>query len=384
MNVPYLDLKAQYQLLHHEIDAAMRRVIDDTAFAGGPYVEKFEEEFAAFCQCSYAAGVSSGTSALHLTLLALGIGPGDEVITVANTFIATAEAICHCGAVPVLADCDPKTYNLNPAAVEDAITPRTRAVIPVHLFGQPASMDAILAVAGKYGLFVIEDACQAHGAEYKSRRTGSLGDAGCFSFYPGKNLGAYGDAGAVVSNNPELIRKIKMIRDHGSTRKYNHELIGWNARMDGLQGAVLSVKLRHLEAANRARRHHAHRYKKRLADCPEIIVPFEKETARHVFHVFALCCDHRDELMKYLARCGIGCGVHYPIPLHLQEACAFIGKGPGAFPVSETCAQRYLSLPMFPELTAEQVDYVASAVREGMEMIAHTHHRQGSQLCERA
>lgn len=383
MNVPFLNLKAQYDALHEELNAAMQQVINDTAFAGGPYVETFEEQFAAYCQCDYAAGVSSGTDALHLALLALGIGPGDEVITAANTFIATAEAVSHCGAVPVLADCDPATFTLDPSSAEKAITPRTRAIIPVHLFGQTADMDAILELARRYNLLVIEDACQAHGAEYKGRRAGSMGDAGCFSFYPGKNLGAYGDAGAVVSNNSELIDKIKKIRDHGSTHKYEHDVIGWNSRMDGLQGAILSVKLSHLDEANRARRDHAHLYKKLLEDCQQIALPFENDEARHVFHIFALCCDHRDDLMAHLTKRNIGCGIHYPTPIHLQPAYSFIGKEKGSFPVSEACSKKYLSLPMFPELTEEQIEYVAQAVREGTERIA-TSHQQHSQLCERA
>jgi dTDP-4-amino-4,6-dideoxygalactose transaminase len=366
MKVPYLDLKIQYQSLREEINAAMQRVIDDTAFAGGPYVETFEEEFAAYCQCSCAAGVGSGTAALHLTLLALGIGPGDEVITAANTFIATAEAVSHCGAVPVFADCDPRTYTLDPVAAEAAITPRTRAIIPVHLFGQTADMDAIMALAKKYNLLVVEDACQAHGAELRGRRAGSMGEAGCFSFYPGKNLGAYGDAGAVVSNNAELISRIKMLRDHGSIRKYEHPIIGWNGRMDGLQGAVLSVKLRHLEEANAARRAHARYYKELLADCGGAALPYEKPESLHVYHIFAVCCEGRDRLLSYLTECGVGCGIHYPKPLHLQGAYAFLGKGEGSFPVVESCAGKYVSLPMFPELDNEQIEYVAETVKKGL------------------
>ncbi len=366
MNVPFLDLKAQYLSMRDELDSAMQQVINDTAFAGGPYVEKFEQEFAPYCQCSAAAGVSSGTNALHLALLALGIKPGDEVITAANTFIATAEAISHCGAIPVFADCDPKTYTLDPAAVEAAITEKTRAIIPVHLFGQTADMDAIMEIAQQHSLPVVEDACQAHGAEYKGQRAGSMGEIGCFSFYPGKNLGAYGDAGAVVSNNVELIDRVKMLRDHGSSRKYEHPMIGWTARMDGLQGAVLSVKLRHLETANQARHAHALRYKELLADCAEAALPFEAEGNRHVFHIFALCCDDRDALMKHLSEQGVGCGIHYPKPLHLQDAYAFLGKGPGSFPVAENCASKYVSLPMFPELTEEQIQYTANAVKSGL------------------
>jgi len=366
VKVPFLDLGAQYRSLRAELSEAMQQVIDDTAFAGGPYVEKFEGDFAVYCQCAFAAGVSSGTSALHLTLLALGIGPGDEVITAANSFIASAEAISHCGATPVFADCDPETYTMNPVSAEAAITERTRAIIPVHLFGQMADMADLMNLAWKYNLFVVEDACQAHGAEFRGRRAGSMGHAGCFSFYPGKNLGSYGDAGAVVSNDGALISKIKMLRDHGSVRKYEHPMIGWNCRMDGLQGAVLSVKLRHLEAANEARRAHACLYKKLLADCSEVVPPFEKMGRRHVYHIFSLYCDCRDRLMRHLTEQEIGCGIHYPKPIHLQGAYAFLGKGPGSFPVVEACAKKHLSLPMFPELTAEQIEYVAAAVKEGV------------------
>ena len=367
MNVPFLDLNAQYAVIGDELDMAMQQVIQDSAFAGGPYVEQFEAEFSAYCQCDFAAGVSSGTNALHLALLALGIGPGDEVITAANTFIATAEAISHCGAVPIFADCDPQTYTLDPTSAEAAISPRTRAIIPVHLYGQTADMDAILPLARAHNLLVIEDACQAHGAEYKGRRAGSLGDAGCFSFYPGKNLGAYGDAGAVVSNNEILIQRIKTLRDHGSSRKYEHPSIGWNSRMDGLQGAVLSVKLRYLEEATAARRAHAKLYKYLLADCKEVTLPFEHSDSLHVYHIFAVFCEQRDLLQAYLTSEGIGCGIHYPKPLHLQGAYAFLKKDAGMFPVAEACASRQLSLPMFPELTTAQIETVAEAVKRGMQ-----------------
>jgi dTDP-4-amino-4,6-dideoxygalactose transaminase len=366
MNVPFLDLKAQYKAIGDELDAAMQEVIDHTAFAGGPYVEQFEHEFAAYCQCPAAAGVSSGTSALHLALLAMGIGSGDEVITATNTFIATAEAISHCGATPVLADCDPKTYTLDPNAIAELITPKTRAIIPVHLFGQTADMDAILDIAEKHNVRVIEDACQAHGAEYKGCRAGEMGDAGCFSFYPGKNLGAYGDAGAVVSTNEELIQRVKLLRDHGSVQKYEHSVIGWNARMDGLQGAILSVKLRYLEEAIDARRFNARLYNALLEDCDELTLPFEAPDSRHVYHIFSICCDERDALLEHLTNHGIGCGIHYPKPVHLQTAYSFLDKPSGSFPVAENCANKQLSLPMFPELTAEQIEQVATEVKTGI------------------
>lgn len=363
MNVPYLDLKAQYMDLRDELDAAIQQVISNTAFAGGPYVAAFEEEFAAYCQCEYAAGVSSGTNAIQLALLALDIGPGDEVITAANTFIATAEAISHCGATPVFADCDPDTFTLDPAAAEAAITARTKAIIPVHLFGQSADMDAFMEMGSRYGLYILEDASQAHGAEYKGRRVGSFGIAGCFSLYPGKNLGAYGDAGIVVSNNMEIIDRIKLLRDHGSVRKYEHIVVGWNARMDGIQGAVLSVKLRYLDEANQLRRDNAERYNQMLADCQELQLPQAHPNGKHVYHIYAVCTDHRDELLKYLPEHGVGCGVHYPKALHLQPAYAHLGHGTGSYPVAEATAARFLSLPMFPELTEEQVAYVAKTLK---------------------
>lgn len=370
MKVPYLDLKAQYEDLHEELDAAIQQVIANTAFAGGPYVAAFEEEFAAYCQCNYAAGVSSGTNAIHLALLALDIGPGDEVITAANTFIATAEAISHCGATPVFADCDPDTYTLDPESAEKAVTSRTKAIIPVHLFGQSADMDAFLALGKKHGVHILEDASQAHGAEYKGRRVGSFGIAGCFSLYPGKNLGAYGDAGIVVSNDPKIIDRIKLLRDHGSVQKYEHVVVGWNARMDGLQGAVLSVKLRYLDKANDLRRKNAAHYDELLADCPQLQLPKEHPDCKHVYHIYAVCTDGRDELLTYLPERGIGCGVHYPKSLHLQPAYSYLGKGRGAYPVAEAAASRYLSLPMFPELTEEQVQYVADTIKEKVGLVS--------------
>lgn len=366
MKVPFLDLHAQYQTIREEIAQAMQRVLDDAAFAGGPYVAQFEKEFAAFCRCQYALGVSNGTTALWTALRGLGIGPGDEVITVPNTFIATAEAISMCGAKPVFVDVDEHTYTMNPALLEAAITLRTKAVIPVHLYGQPADMDAIMLIARAHGLFVIEDACQAHGATYKGRPAGSIGDAGCFSFYPGKNLGAYGEAGAVTTNNAELAEKIKLFRDHGQPQKYYHTVVGWNDRMDGLQGAILSVKLKHLAAWNEARRSHAQLYRALLAGLENVILPREAIDAKHVYHIYAVRAANRDRLKKALAEKGIQCGVHYPIPLHLQEAYHFLGRREGSFPIAEKCAAAMLSLPMFAELTATQIEYVAGAIRRLM------------------
>src|SRR5215475_2726467 len=364
MKVPFLDLKAHHAPFIEKFDRAIREVIENSAFAGGPFVEKFEEEFATFCGSSYAIGVGNGTDALWLALLALGIGEGDEVITVPNTFIATAEAIISCKARPVFVDVDPITFTLNPAELERCLTPRTKAIIPVHLFGQPADMDPIVQFARENGLFLIEDTAQAHGALYKGQTAGTIGDAGCFSFYPGKNLCAFGESGAVVTNNAELAEKIRVLRDHGQSRKYHHTLMGWNCRMDGIQAAVLSVKLRHLEQANLRRRQRASLYNEAFAALDEVATPVEADYARHVYHIFAVRVHGRDELRRSLEAKGIGCGVHYPIPIHLQEVWRNLGYSEGAFPIAENLARELLSLPMFPELAKEQIEYVVRCVRE--------------------
>ncbi len=364
MKVPFLDLKAQYEAITGEITNAINSVIGKTAFAGGPFVQKFEEEFAAFCGTKYGVGVGSGTEALWLALVGLGIGPGDEVITVPNTFIATAEAISFCGATPVFVDVDEKTYNMNAGLVEAAITPRTKAIIPVHLFGQMANMDPIMEIARKRGLLVVEDACQAHGAEYKGKKAGTIGDAGCFSFYPGKNLGAYGEAGAVITNDAELDKKIRMLRDHGQAKKYYHGLIGWNARMDGIQGAILSVKLKHLPAWNEARRNNAKSYNDRLGKVNGVIIPTEAPFSKHVYHLYVIRVKDRDALIAELAGKDVHCGIHYPIPLHLQEAYQSLGKRKGSFPSAEESASEFVSLPMFAELTPEMIERVAETIKE--------------------
>lgn len=363
MKVPFLDLKIQYQSIRDEVAVAIQQVLDNTAFAGGPFVADFEKEFAAFCGCKYAIGVNSGTLALWMTFLCLGIGYEDEVITVPNTFIATAEAISFCGAKIVFVDIEEKTYNMNPDLLEDVITPKTKAIIPVHLYGQMADMDPIMEIAKEHNLFVIEDACQAHGAEYKGKSTGSIGDVGCFSFYPGKNLGAYGEGGAVVTNNDELAGKIRMFRDHGQERKYYHSIVGWNSRMDGFQGAVLSVKLEHLKNWNEARRENAKVYNNLLADIDGVIIPGEVDYGKHVYHIYAIRVKNRDALIRALAEKDIHCGIHYPIPIHLQEAFQFLGYGKGNFPETEKCADELISLPMFPELTKEQIEYVVSEIK---------------------
>lgn len=366
IRVPFLDLNAHHAPLREEFDRAIGEVIDSGAFAGGPFVEKFEADFAAYNHSQYAVGLGSGTEALWLSLLACGVGPGDEVITVPNTFMATAEAITYCAARPVFVDVDESTYTMNPAGLEKAVTSKTKAIIPVHLFGQAADMDPILEFAREHGLFVIEDAAQAHGAEYKGRRVGTLGDTGCFSFYPGKNLGAFGEAGAVVTDNFELQEKIRILRDHGQVRKYRHTMIGWNCRMDGIQAAVLSVKLRHLDNGNSRRRTHALQYNHAFDRVDEVVTPLEAPYARHVYHIYAIRVQERDEVMWLLKEKGIQCGVHYPVPVHLQKAYRHLEYAAGALPTSEQTALEFISLPMFPELTEAQIAMVALSVREAV------------------
>lgn len=363
MKVPFLDLMAHHAPLRAEIDSAIREVIDSAAFAGGPFVERFEEEFATFCGATYAVGVGNGTDALWFALLALGIGPGDEVITVPMTFMATAEAISYCGAKPVFVDIEEETYTMDPALLERAITPRTKAVVPVHLFGQTADMDPILEIAQRHNLHVIEDACQAHGAEYRGKKAGSLGSAGCFSFYPGKNLGAFGEAGGIVTSDEALKKKVHVLRDHGQGKKYHHSMIGWNGRMDGIQGAVLRVKLKRLTDANNARRAHACLYSELLSSFKQVTIPKETKDRMHVYHIYAVRVRNRDQVLQRLSDRGIGCGIHYPIPVHLQTAYKFLGHKVGDFPVSEICGREFLSLPMFPELTQIQVEKVVNELR---------------------
>ncbi len=362
--IPFLDLKSHHAALRVELDRAIKEVIDSGAFAGGPFVEKFEIHFAAYCGSRYAIGVGSGTEALWLSLLACGIGAGDEVITVANTFMATAEAITYCGARPVFVDVNEATYTMDPAGLEDAHSPRTKAIIPVHLFGQPADMDPILEFARKHNLFVIEDAAQAHGAKYKGRTAGTLGDAGCFSFYPSKNLGALGEAGAIITNDAELQEKLRILRDHGQVHKYRHDVIGWNCRMDGIQAAVLSVKLPYLESGNSLRRTHALQYNRAFDGMGEVVTPFEAPYAQHVYHVYAIRVEERDEVTRFLKERAIQCAVHYPVPIHLQKAYQDLGYKTGSLPISEQIAREFISLPMFPELTEAQISMVVLATKE--------------------
>jgi dTDP-4-amino-4,6-dideoxygalactose transaminase len=363
MKVPFLDLKSQYESIKAEIHEAIQQVLENTAFAGGPFVAQFEKDFARYSGCKEAVGVGSGTDALWLSLLALGIGPGDEVITVPDTFIATAEAITFCGANPVFVDVEETTYNMDPVKLSAAITQRTKAIIPVHLFGQMADMDPIMDISRKHKIPVIEDACQAHGAEYKARQAGTIGDAGCFSFYPGKNLGAYGEAGAIVTNNPETAQKIRILRDHGQSAKYYHDVIGWNARMDGIQGAILSAKLKHLNEWNEARRKNANLYQKLLVDLPDVILPLETHDNKHVYHIYAIRVQDRSGFISGMADKSISCGIHYPIPIHLQQAYHSLKRSEGSFPVAEKCAKEFVSLPMFPELTNAQIEYISSEIK---------------------
>lgn len=364
MNVPFLDLKAQMASIRDEVMAEIEDVLQNTSFILGRQVSEFEAEFAKFCGCSHAVGVASGLDALRLALRALGIGPEDQVITAANTFIATALAVSSVGAKPVLVDVDARSFNVDPERIEEAITARTRAIIPVHLYGQPADMDPILAVARKHKLSVIEDACQAHGALYKGRRAGSLGDIAAFSFYPGKNLGAYGDAGAVTTSNAQLAEKVAVLRNYGSKVKYYHERLGENSRLDTIQAAVLKVKLRYLEQWNEARRRHAKAYVEKLKGVGDLVLPAEMPFARHVYHLFVVRTKKRDALLSHLQKSGVGCIIHYPVPIHLQDAYRGSGWKRGDFPVTEQISNEILSLPMYAELTEAQIEHVAGKIRE--------------------
>ena len=359
--VPFLDLKAQYAGIKDEVDAAIHDVLDNCQYVLGPAVTDFENAFAEYSGVSQGVGMNSGTSALHLALLAADIGPGDEVITVPMTFVATVAAIHYSGARTVFVDIDPVTYNMDPNQLEAAITPRTKAILPVHLHGQTADMGPIMEVAQRHGLVVIEDAAQAHGAEYQGRRAGSMGTMGCFSFYPGKNLGAYGEGGMVVTDDPELERKLRMLRDWGAEKKYHHVLKGYNYRMEGIQGAVLGVKLKHLEGWTEGRRAAAAAYD-RFFEGSSVETPTQAAGNRHVYHVYAIRSPDRDGWAATLNEQGIQTGIHYPIPVHLLPAYADLGYAEGAFPESERAASEFLSLPMFPEMTEEQCRAVADAV----------------------
>jgi len=360
--VPFLDLRAQYHSIKKEIDKKISRILENADFILGNDLKDFESEFAQFCGSKYSVGVSSGTDAIIIALKALGIGDGDEVITVPNTFIATVEAISIAGATPVFVDVS-DDFNINPFLIEEKINKKTKAIIPVHLFGQPANMKEIERIAEKHGLFIIEDACQAHGAEFEGKKAGTFGTIGCFSFYPSKNLGAYGDGGAVVTDDKLLYEKMLSMRSHGEVEKNRHDILGCTNRLDNLQAAILRVKLKYLDSWNEKRRHNAMLYRKYLEDL-DLELPLEMENRKHVYHLYVIKIGNRDMVRKRLSKKGIETGVHYPVPVHLQEAYSFMGHRRGDFPVVEGNAGRILSLPMFPELTEEQIQYIRSALIE--------------------
>jgi len=364
MSIPLVDLKAQYRAIKAEIDDAIQGILDNTAFIGGQAVKDFESNFARFCKANYCVGVASGTDALFLALKALSIGEGDEVIVPANSFIATSEVVTAVGAKVVFVDVNENSCNIDPTQIEDKITERTRAIIPVHLYGQPADMDPINEIAQRHNLKVIEDSAQAHGAEYKGRRTGTLGNVACFSFYPGKNLGAYGDAGAVVTNDKEIADKIRMMANHGRLKKYDHLFEGLSSRLDGLQAAILDVKLRHLEDWTASRREIAANYNELLSDLEGVVLPKEEPHAKHVYHLYGIRVANRDRVRECLKEKGISTGIHYPTPLPLLKAYDYLGHNRGDFPVSERLAKESLSLPMYPELAEEQVEFIANVIRE--------------------
>lgn len=361
--IPFVDLKAQYLSIKDEIDIAIAEVLESCQFVLGEKVEAFESDFARYCQTRYALAVNSGTSALHLALLAAGVKAGDEVITVGYTFVASVAAILYTGARPILVDIDPRSCTMDPARLEAAITPRTKAIMPVHLYGTCADMDPILEMARRHELIVIEDAAQAHGAEYKGKRAGSIGHLACFSFYPGKNLGAYGEGGAVVTNDGEYVEVIRRLRDHGQSQKYHHEAVGYNYRMEGLQGAVLGVKLRHLDDWNAARRKHAANYRELLADTGLRLIE-EGPNTRSVYHIFPVFTPQRDNLVDHLKARGVSTGIHYPIPVHLQTGYGDLGYKVGDFPHTEQASNEVLSLPMYAELSSETVGEVGDAIRQ--------------------
>ncbi len=364
-SVPFVDLSAQYASLRPDVDLAMQRVLDKTDYILGKDVELFEQEFAAYCNTTYAVGVDNGTSALEIVLKAYDIGPGDEVITVANTFMATVLSISYNGATPILVDIDPVTYQMDPAQVLDAVTPRTKAIMPVHLYGHPVDMDPIMAIARRHGLVVIEDASQAHGARYKGKRVGSIGHAAVFSLYPAKNLGAYGDGGIIVTNDSELDAKLRMFRNYGQREKYHHLMKGYNRRLDTLQAAVLRVKLPHLDGWNSSRRQHAKRYTALLSGLNgSVITPGEGVHCEPVYHLYIVRVQDRAGLQSFLTSKKISTGIHYPVPIHLQPAYADLGYKKGDFPITERYASEILSLPMYPELPEASIDYVVESIRQ--------------------
>jgi dTDP-4-amino-4,6-dideoxygalactose transaminase len=365
VKVPFVDLKMQYESIKQEIDQAISNVIKDSAFIGGKYVEEFEEAFANYCHAKYCVGVGNGTDALYIALRVLGTGKGDEVITAANSFIATSEAITMTGARVVFVDCDPQTYNIDVQKVSGCITDRTKAIIPVHLYGQPVNMLALKGIAEKYGLFLIEDAAQAHGAWIDNQRVGSIGQLACFSFYPSKNLGAYGDAGAIVTNNQDLALRCRMIANHGRVKKYDHEIEGINSRLDGLQAAILNANLKHLEVWIEGRREKAAIYRNLLKDSG-IVIPSEIPGGKHVYHLFVVRVPHRDAVQSTLKEHGIATGIHYPVALPNLKAYKYLGYTPDDFPVATRFSEEILSLPMYPELSEVQIEYVCNQLKKAI------------------
>ena len=363
MKVNFLDLKSQYSSIKEEINEAIQKVLDSTAFAAGPFVKSFEENFAQAHKARFCVGVNSGTAALHAALMALDIKTGDEVIVPANTFFATPESVSLAGATPVFVDCEEDFYNIDVTKIEQAITKKTKAIIAVHLYGQPAQMDKIKEIADKHDLLLLEDCAQAHLAEYDNKPVGTFGACGCFSFYPGKNLGAYGEGGAIITNDENLYKKLMKIRDHGMSQKYHHDIIGHNYRLEGMQGAILDVKLKHLDSWTNVRRKNADLYRTLLKENKNIVLPMEMPKAKHVYHLFVIRTPKRDELQKYLAENGIYTGLHYPIPCHLQKAYEGLGYKVGDFPASEKYAGEILSLPMSEQLSEEQVESVCGKIQ---------------------
>jgi dTDP-4-amino-4,6-dideoxygalactose transaminase len=364
--IPLVDLKAQYASIKGEVDEAIQKVLTTTGFIGGPEVKAFEEEFARFCGAEHAVGVSSGTSALHMALVGAGVGPGDEVVTVSHTFIATAEMIIRCGAKVVFCDIDPATGNMSPMDLEKRLTPKTKAVLPVHLYGCPAEMDAILKVCRERGIVVIEDAAQAHGAVYRGKRAGAIAELGCFSFYPGKNLGAYGDGGAVTCRSAELAEKLRSLSNHGRRDKYVHDEEGWNYRLDAMQAAILRIKLRHIEKWNEARRRAASWYDALLESMPGVEIYRYPAHVTPVYHLYVVRVEDRDRILAKMREVGIDAGVHYPVPLHLQPAYGHLGISKGSLPETEKAASTCLSLPLYPEITELQVEAVVGALKEAL------------------
>ncbi|MHA2052193.1 MAG: DegT/DnrJ/EryC1/StrS family aminotransferase [Candidatus Hodarchaeales archaeon] len=363
MNVPFIDLKAQLKKIRSEIERRFSNIIDNTAFVCGREVQKFEGTFSQLHEVKFAVGSSSGTDGNHIAMLSCDIGKGDDVIVPVNTFIATAEAISHSGATPVFIDVNEKTYNIDVDQIEERITPNSKAINPVHLFGQPADLKPIKEIANKKDIFVVEDAAQAHLAEYSDRKVGGIGQIASWSFYPGKNLGAWGEAGAVTTNDEKMYLKAKKMRDHGSGKKYYHDLIGHNYRMSEFQAAVLNVKMKYIENWTEMRRKNAEAYSERLADIEQVITPSELKNVKHVYHLYVIRAENRDELQNFLKENGVASGLHYPIPLHLTQAYAHLGYKKGDFPVAEKLANEILSLPMYPELAEEQIDYVCEKIK---------------------